>query len=156
MKYLVRSVKYFFYLLIILTIILFALTKLGMVEADIEMMFRNGYDSLWQIALMLLVFAALYPKWGYSRKEIKALGSPEEVVPAVKSYMDDRGYKLASEADGVMKFVLRSPIVRAVKMCEDTITIEKTLAGFEIEGLSRDIFRIASGIEARLSLPPER
>ena len=62
MKYLVRAVKYFIYLMIILSLIIVVLIMTKMVESDISKMFVNGYDSLWQIALMMAVFALIYPK----------------------------------------------------------------------------------------------
>ena len=62
MKYLIRSLKYYCYLIILLALIILALVLTGFVEADLSKMFVNGYDSLWQIALVMLAFAALYPR----------------------------------------------------------------------------------------------
>ena len=66
MKYIIRSLKYFCYLIIILTLIILALVLTGFVEADLSKMFVNGYDSLWQIALIMLAFALIYPRFGFS------------------------------------------------------------------------------------------
>ena len=58
MKYIIRALKYFCYLIVLLAVIILALVLTGFVEADLSKMFVNGYDSLWQIALIMLFFAA--------------------------------------------------------------------------------------------------
>ena len=40
---------------------------------------------------------------------------------------------------------------RLIKMCEDRITITFTPQGWTVEGLRKDAFRIASGLEYRLT-----
>ena len=62
--------------------------------------------------------------------------------------MEDLGYRLESEADGTFSFLRRSGLSRALKMWEDRITISPSGAGLEIEGLTRDLSRIVSGLEA--------
>ena len=52
MKYFIRAVKYFFYFTILFVIIMAALVFIGVVKADVSLMFRDGYKSLWQIALL--------------------------------------------------------------------------------------------------------
>ena len=46
MKYLVRSVKYFFYFAFITTAIVLALVLVGAVEGDINSIFEGGYSAL--------------------------------------------------------------------------------------------------------------
>ena len=58
-----------------------------------------------------------------------------------------RGYVLESEADGVLKLHLSSPVNRAFRFWEDTITLTPVLEGWEAEGLSRDLVRVVSSIE---------
>ena len=148
MKYIIRSLKYFCYLLILLVIIILALVLTGFVEADLSKMFINGYDSLWQIALVMFVFALMYPRFGFSKRTAHIYGSPEELRPDIMKVMEDLGYRLESEADGKFCFLRRSGLSRALKMWEDRITISPSGAGLEIEGLTRDLSRIVSGLEA--------
>ena len=42
MKYIIRSLKYYCYLMILLTLIILALVLTGFVEADLSKMFVNG------------------------------------------------------------------------------------------------------------------
>ncbi len=148
MKYLIRALKYFCYAVILLVIIVLALVLTGFVEADLSKMFIHGYDSLWQIALMLLVFALLYPHFGYSSRTAHIYGSPEELRPVVLRVMEALGYRLESEQEAGYKFRRRSALSRALKMWEDRITLSPTGAGMEIAGLTRDLGRIVSALEA--------
>ena len=148
MKYIIRSLKYFCYLIVLLTVIILALVLTGFVEADLSKMFVNGYDSLWQIALIMLVFAIIYPRFGFSKRTAHLYGSPEEQRPVIVRVMENLGYRLEGEQDGAYAFRRRSGLSRALKMWEDRITVAPSGAGLEIEGLTRDLTRIVSGLEA--------
>ena len=148
MKYFIRALKYYVYLLVLLAVIILALVLTGFVEADLSKMFINGYDSLWQIALLMLVFALFYPRFGFSKRTAHVYGSPEELRPDVMKVMESLGYRLESEKDGGSQFVRRSGFSRALKMWEDRITLTPTGTGMEVEGLTRDLSRIVSGLEA--------
>ena len=87
MKYIIRSLKYYCYLIVLLTLIILALVLTGFVEADLSQMFVNGYDSLWQIALIMLAFAAIYPRFGFTKRTVHLYGSPEELRPDVMRVM---------------------------------------------------------------------
>ena len=65
MKYLIRSVKYFFYFAFLTTVIILALVLIGAVEGDINSIFEGGYSALWKIAVFFVLVAAVYPKVGF-------------------------------------------------------------------------------------------
>lgn len=144
MKYLVRAVKYYLYLVIILALMIFVLMKLNLVNADIDTLFVNGRDSLWQIALLMAVFAAIYPRFGYTRRQLRMYGPYEELRPAVTGYMEARGYRLEKEDGENLSFVKRSPLARALKMFEDRVRFSRNLEGFELEGISKEVIAIAA------------
>ena len=148
MKYIIRSLKYFCYLILLLAIIILALVLTGFVEADLSKMFVNGYDSLWQIALIMLVFALIYPRFGFSKRRAHLFGSPEDLRPDIMRVMEGLGYRVESEKDGTYTFLRRSGFSRALKMWEDRITISPTALGLEVEGLTRDLSRIVSALDA--------
>ncbi len=148
MKYLLRAVKYFIYLMVILALIIAVMMLAGFVEKDISKVFVHGYDSLWQIALIMAVFAAVYPRFGFSARTAHFYGTPEEADAALGNVMELHGYRLEKEADGVKSYVKRSPASRLLKMWEDRITVTHTAAGLEMEGLTKDLVRLVSGIEA--------
>jgi hypothetical protein len=134
--------------MILLTLIILALVLTGFVEADLSKMFVNGYDSLWQIALIMLGFAAIYPRFGFSKRTAHLYGSPEEIRPDVLRVMEVLGYRLENEKDGTWSFLRRSGVSRALKMWEDRITLTPSGAGLEVEGLTRDLARVVSALEA--------
>ena len=75
LKYIVRAIKYFFYFSIIMIVIMSILVLAHVVDGNIETMFRDGYNSLWEIGLM---FAAVTAKSArpssstWSRKDTKS------------------------------------------------------------------------------------
>ncbi len=147
MQYLRRAVKYFFYFLSIIIIIMAVLVALGMVEPNVETMFKNGYDSLWQIAIMLMLFAVAYPFFGFMTKEAIVPGSYGEIRDGVVSFMEDHGYRLEKEEGENLSFRLKSKVNRASRMCEDRITMTRSFTGFSVEGLRKDVVRLCYGLE---------
>lgn len=142
-RYIIRSVKYFLYLIIIMTLLLAILVLLGLAEADPAEIFVGGYSSYWKIGLAFLALAAIYPRFGYSKNEII---SGVELKPLILSVMDSRGYKLRSEEGDTMVFIKRSPLDRALRMWEDAISFTKTEAGYYIEGHTKEMVRCRSAI----------
>ena len=49
MKYLIRSIKYFFYFAILTSLILLVLIYLGMADANIENNFEGGSNAFWKM-----------------------------------------------------------------------------------------------------------
>jgi len=157
MRYLLRALKYFLYLFIILALLIAVLVLTKMVDGDLSTMFVNGYDSLWQIAIVMAIFALIYPRFGYSTQPLHIGGETSEVAPIVKQGMDVRGYKLKSEdADGNMVFVKRSPLDRAVKMWEDAISFTRTISGYDMEGHNKELLRCRSAIMNVIPGNPEQ
>jgi len=146
-KYIIRVIKYFIYVCVLMSVILIALMALKIVDTDINALFRNGYDSLWQIALMFLAVAAIYPRFGFRNMGTTIPGSFAEIRGGIVEYMENRGYKLEYEEGENMTFRLRSPIMRLFRMCEDRITMTRELPGYRIEGLGKDVIRISTGLE---------
>lgn len=149
MKYLTRALKYFLYMLVVLTLILAALVAFGLVEADVNVMFVHGYDSIWQIVLMLAGISLLYPRFGFTSRSVQLPGSDQEVVPVAIARMQDLGYVLEKNEDGVLTFRRKDVVSRVFKMLEDRITMERNAFGFDVEGLTRDVVRIVNVISSR-------
>ena len=157
MKYIIRVLKYFVYISVIMALILWILSIAGVVDGNPEVMFRNGYNSLWQIALMFLAVSAVYPRFGFTKRGVRIYGDPAESRQDIVSLMEERGYKLeekpaaADEPAGVLRFVLRSPVRRALKMWEDRITLIPELPGYIMEGITKDVVRLAAALEYRFT-----
>ena len=155
MKYLVRAVKYFISICVFITLIILLMVLLGVVSPDVEVMFTQGWKSIGYIAIMFAVVSAVYPIFGYKKRLAGVLGDFADLRPGVLSYMEDHGYVLESEDEEKMTFRSRSLLNRIFRVWEDRITIEKTLGGFEVEGLTRDISHIVYGLEYKFRNPEE-
>ena len=147
MTHLRRSLKYFIQTCLLLVIILAILMLSGMVSKDISVAFQHGWTSVWWILGLFAVMALVYPFFGYQKRMIHVKGDPALAKDGIAEALRGRGYVLADETDGILKFHLASPVARAFRMWEDTITLTPVLGGFEVEGLSRDLVRVVSSIE---------
>lgn len=147
MKYFIRAVKYFFYFSIIVTIIMAALVFFKVIDSNIELMFRNGYDSLWHIALMFAVISAFYPMLGFMKKEALIPGEYKDIRQTIVEYMQEKGYALENENGENLTFRLRNGINRLSRMYEDRISFIRNFSGFQVEGLRKDVVRIVYGLE---------
>lgn len=146
MKYLIRSIKYFFYFAIITSLVLFALIALEMADSNVANNFQGGYSDFWKMGAFFAAVAAVYPKLGFANRRLYIEPSKDIMAEAV-IFMQDRGYILESQTDDTMTFRIKGQFSRLVKMCEDRITITRTSDGYYMEGLRKDVLRLASGLE---------
>lgn len=147
LKYIVRAIKYFFYFSFIMIIIMSVLVLAHVVDGNIETMFRDGYNSLWEIGLMFAAVSAIYPMFGFVKKSTAIPGEFSEIRPTIVKYMESKGYKLEREEGENMTFRNRMFLNKLSRMYEDRITFTRELGGFSIEGLRKDTIRIIYGLE---------
>ena len=146
MKYLIRSVKYFFYFAILTSLIILALVLIGAVEGDINSIFEDGYESVGKIAIFFVIVAAVYPKFGFVSRKIETEADWDTVRNAAVTYFSNKPYKVESETADTVTFRRRDPIGRLTKMFEDRITLCRTEDGYYLEGLRKDVFLYATGL----------
>ena len=147
MKYTIRAIKYFFYFAFFATAIILALVFIGIVEADINAIFEHGYDDLWKIALFFGAVAAVYPNVAFINRQVTVDGERNIVKEDIKRFLEDRHYDLESEDAEGMTFRIHGLAGKLSKMYEDRITIRWNSDGFTMEGLRKDILRLATGLE---------
>jgi hypothetical protein len=147
MTYLRRAVKYFVQMTLIVAVILLVLMWAGVVSWDLNVAFQYGMKSVWWILAIFAVISLAYPYFGYQKRKINVNGDPALAKDGIVEAMKGRGYVLASDADGVLKFHLSSPLNRIPRMWEDTITLSPVLGGWEVEGLTRDLVRVIGSID---------
>lgn len=147
MKYLIRSIKYFFYFAFLTTLIICALVATGLAEGDIDTMFRGGSSAIWKMACFFAAIAAIYPKVGFITRSISTDRSWNETRNEVIDFMKERQYDLESEANGTATFRQRGTFNRLRRMYEDRITITVKADGLEMEGLRKDVFRLSANLE---------
>lgn len=148
MKYLVRAIKYFFYFAFLTTAVVLILVYTGMAEGDINSLFNGGYDALWKIAAFFILVAAVYPKVGFINRHLY-INPSKDIMPQMEEIMRERRYVLESRTESRMTFRVKGVGSRLVKMYEDRITLTRTADGYHMEGLRKDVLRIASALEYR-------
>ncbi len=151
MKYLVRSVKYFFYFVILMTAIILVLVLIGAVEGNINEIFEDGWNSLWKIAVFFVLIAAVYPKFAFISRRLSVQAGWEQVQAEAIAYFRERGLDLETESADTLTFRRRSAAARIGKMNEDRITLTRTDEGYLLEGLRKDIILFATALEYKIS-----
>ena len=151
MKHLLRSVKYFIYFSLMCTAIVTALVLIGAVEGGVDSIFEEGYRSIGKIAIFFAVVAAAYPKFGFIRRDMQVSGSWEDIRHQTVEFLGERNYALESQSADMATFRIKGTAGRLSKMFEDRITLTKTDSGWQMEGLRKDVIRLASGLEHRLA-----
>lgn len=130
-----------------MTLILVILAAAGMISTDINVIFRNGTKSLFQIGLMFFAVSCLYPKFGFTKRGALTFGEYKDVRDGVVEVMEERGYALENEDGENLSFRRKKFITRLSRMMEDRITLERTASGFYVEGPTKDVTRIVYAIE---------
>ncbi len=128
-KYLKRALKFYVFLLVLIALVIVLLALVGYADlTNINTLFRNGYNAVWEIALIFLAVALIYPKLGFGNRDFTMrAGSWEQAHTNMLIAMGDRGYKLESEDALTFTFRKKWFVNRLAKYTEDRITI--TLAG---------------------------
>ena len=147
MKYIIRAINYFFYFAFFATAIILALVFIGIVEADINAIFEHGYEDLWKIAAFFGIVAAVYPNLAFITRQINIEGERDTIKEDIKKFMLERRYDLESEDAEGMTFRVHGIAGKLSKMYEDRITIRWNAEGFTMEGLRKDLLRLAAGLE---------
>ena len=151
MKYFIRAVKYFFYFAFLTTAIVLVLVATGMASSDINELFEGGYNALWKMAIFFAIVGAVYPKLGFISRKIYIQKGKDEIRDAAVEHMSERSYGFESETPDSMTFRYRGTIGRLTRMYEDRIILTRTEDGYIMEGLRKDVMRLATGLEYRLN-----
>ena len=146
MKYIIRAIKYFFYFAIITSLVLAALIFLEMADSNVVNNFEGGYSAFWKMGLFFLAVAAVYPKLAFINRHLY-IDAATDISAEVIDFLRERRYTLESQTDDTMTFRLKGFGSRLLKMYEDRITITRTPEGYYMEGLRKDVLRLASGLE---------
>ena len=149
MRYLIRAFKYFIQITVIMTVVIAALMLLGLVSRDIGVAFRQGWKSIGYILLMFAGVSAVYPYFGYVRRSVALNGSFAELRDGILEVMKARGYELEKEDGENLAFRLASPTARIARLWEDRLTFTRELGGYSIEGLNKDLVRVANALQYR-------
>lgn len=151
MKYLVRSVKYFFYFAFWTTVIVLALVATGLASGDINEIFEGGWNAIWKIAIFFAIVAAVYPKLGFITRDMEMDKELADIRDEVVKYMEARGYILEGESADSLSFRYRRLAGRLTRMNEDRLIMTKSGSTWTMEGLRKDVMKVATGLSYHIS-----
>ncbi len=151
MKYLIRAIKYFIYFSVICALIIAVLILTGMAEGNIDTIFRNGAADIWKIAGLFLLISAIYPKVGFIVRNCKVEGGLDAREAEITAFMEEHAYRKEKAETGKVTYRRRSPFTRLTRMYEDRITLVEEDGEVYVEGLRKDVVRIAMGLEYRFA-----
>ncbi len=140
-KYIIRAIKYFIYFAVLFTIV--TLVLLTIKGGNLNAVYPEGYNAILKIALLFAGVSAVYPFFGYTKKEIPVAGEFSDSAARLISFMESKGYIVVQQENETIVFQNKSFIFRLLRMFEDTIVVEKIFAGYSFEGARRDIIRLA-------------
>jgi len=141
--YLRRVAKYIvYYTIIILLMLLIVYYTSDSRNITFWELIRPGSQT--NLIILIVAFAAVYPFLGFSRKEIYNNRFSEEDKDAVIRIISESGFILISDNDGKMVFKSKRITMRIFRAFEDKITLDYHENPLTIEGMRRDIQRIAN------------
>ncbi len=158
MKYFLRALKAFVYFCVFFIILTLVLYYGRVVPAmSYTDMFEEG--ALWQILAYFVVFAAIYPIFGYNKVEMFIDGGYDGNADKIRDIMAEYGYELVSEDETCAVFRHRSVFTRIIKMGSSKIYFYRQTGSngsTTMEGLRKDVSRFARSIEFRLGKDKEK
>lgn len=157
-KRVIRSVKYFFIFIVLVSIfvcILVLLTPNHTYEhifatspEDTRALFK--YGSWWQMLVIFALIAAIYPGLTFVKKEVMIEGDFEDYRDKIMKEFEQAGYVKTDEDEEKLTFRIKNKFTRFMRAYEDTVTITKGEAPLILSGNRKDILRLASRIEYAL------
>ena len=138
--YIVRSLKYLVWLLLLFTLVFTLMLATGTSRADagrdLAELFGSQRGRL--MLAVIVVVAAFYPKVGFARE-------------LILSTFRANGFSLVREQDGTMVFRASSPLKRALLLWEDRIAVTDAGGSVVLDGIRKEVvkaeFRLRSHIE---------
>lgn len=149
MRYVIRAVKYYVYVCLLAALFITILVVAGFAQDDVNLIFEQGWLSVVKILAAFAVVSAFYPLFGYTSRKALMPGEYKEVRDLAIEAMEERGYSLEREEDENMTFRMNGGFGKARRMFEDRITLKRDIAGFYVEGLTKDVTRLVYALERR-------
>lgn len=153
MRYFVRALKYFIYLVVLLVGLVWIMTLLddniamGLWEY-IGYKFSSEGGAVMIVALVAL--SALYPLFGYMRKSV-AQCSLEEDKLRIHNAMLVYGYKYVGECDGAQIYRSMGILRRLTLRFEDKIELRQVGDAVEFYGLRSQVARVTYQLQGYLN-----
>ncbi len=149
-RYFLRAIKYLLFVSILLSIIVLILFYTSEHSSNIMpwQLFEGKYS---QLIIFIIAISAIYPIFGYQKKEI-IIGNSPDLIDEITRVMKNYQYNEEKIDGNIVTYRHRSFVVKLFRQFEDRITITFKEDGFaDIEGIRKDIVRISSALERELN-----
>lgn len=151
MKYLIRSIKYLIYFVLIFFLIvglIYFFSTQKQSGLSFTEMFQEG--SFPKLAIFFLAVAVIYPALGFGKRNLYLNGDYSKYADIIDSAMRDLDYEKASEEEGKVIYRCTSHSKRLGRMYEDAITFDVSDNPVVIEGFRKDTTRVLSTVSYRI------
>lgn len=156
MKYLIRSLKYLVYFVILFLIIITITGLLTTPDGEAfsyASLLKEG--SLPKLVVFFVVFAAIYPFLGFTKRKLYLNGDFTEYRQIVVETMENAGFVFEDEQDGQISFRQASNMRRFSRMYEDRVTFFTNENPVLVDGYRKDVDRLVRTIEYRIRQQPQ-
>lgn len=145
-KYLIRVVKYiiFYAILIFLMLVVVYFTSSNQ-EITFWELIRPGSQQ--NLIILIVAFSVVYPFIGFTKQKIYTNRPFDQDKDAVIRIITESGFITASDNDGKLVFKAKRISMRIFRVFEDKITLDYTDNPLVMEGMRRDVQRIARHLE---------
>lgn len=125
-------------------------------EHDANLRPWNLFDGSWtKVILFFVVYAAVYPLIGYSKRDIAFGDGFAERRQEIAGVLRDMNFVpedvMKSESSEVLKLHNNSGIIRVLRLWEDTLTLTAHDGMVTVEGQRKDVVRASMRIESYLA-----
>ena len=151
MKYLIRSIKYLIYFVLIFFLIvglIYFFSTQKQSGLSFTEMFQEG--SFPKLAIFFLIVAALYPALGFGKRNLYLNGEYSRYADIIDLAMRDLEYEKTSGEGGMVVYRCASHSKRLGRMYEDAITFDTSGNPVVIEGFRKDTTRVLSTVSYRI------
>lgn len=149
MKYFIRSVKYLIFVVALFAILVGIMLLTSPKGTTIEALFIPG--AMPKILLFFVLIAAIYPMFGYIKKEAFLNKDYTEVKNIIDDVFNAAGYVIASEDSEKVVYQSSKPLTRFMRLYEDYIILNKTDNPIVLEGGRKDVYKLIRAIEFRIN-----
>ncbi len=145
-RYLIRVLKYTIYY----SLFILALLALVYYTSD------NQAISFWDLirpesqrnlVLLIVAFAVVYPFIGFEKKQVYTLRPFDKDKETVIDIVKECGYVLLSDESNRMTFRIKSKVSRIFRVFEDKFVVDYSSNPLIVEGMRKDVTRLASHME---------
>lgn len=150
MRYFLRALKYFVYIIVLAAILIVLLVLLQGGSFDIDTLFIQGKRSIYMMLGIFAVLSAIYPAIGYQKRSISFDCGWDELKPDLISVMKERRFKVENDMGNMITFISDGGAARFLRMYEDRITVEVTGGVMLLEGHRRNLIRVIYDIDTLL------